>query len=398
MAAIRPRDLLTDGLLGRLGRAGRLGRLGQGGGPASGLAGDIAALAEAGYLNVALPPEFGGLGCTLRQAACGQRRLARHAPDTALAVSAHLYWTGAAADAYRAGDESVRWILAEAAGGALFAGGHGAAGGDLQFADPRSRCEPSGEGGYRFRDPDVLSTETPAWDWIAVHAVHAAGQTGQPESVIAFAGRGTRCTPGFRVARVSAAGTPADVFTTSALTWGHSILASVRYSDARRAFNDAITACAEAATPAAFAGLAGPAVSEGAASEGAASEGAASEGTADAGTASEGTADTGTADAGAADALTADAPPAGSAGRQAGRPTGRWPVAEAGILLDEMKAKIAEITHPWQLVQAPTPDLGGQHLISLYAMRHEVAEGSATVHALVKQLAGTATPARPVAQ
>jgi hypothetical protein len=213
-----------------------------------------------------------------------------------------------------------------------------------------------------FRDPDVLSTETPAWDWIAVHAVHAVGRAGQPQSVIAFAGRGTRCTPGFRVARVSAAGTPAEVFTTSALTWGHSILASVQYSDARRAFNDAITACAEAATPAAFAGLAGPAAPASAAT--AADEGAA----------------------------------AGSAGRAPGRPAGRWPVAEAGILLDEMKAKIAEITHPWQLVQAPTPDLGGQHLISLYAMRHEVAEGSATVHALVKQLTGTATPARPLAQ
>src|ERR1700730_1369730 len=86
--------------------------------------GDIAALAEAGYLNVALPPEFGGLGCTLRQAACGQRRLARHAPDTALAVSAHLYWTGAAADAYRAGDDSVRWILAEAAPGPLLVAGY----------------------------------------------------------------------------------------------------------------------------------------------------------------------------------------------------------------------------------------------------------------------------------
>src|SRR5580700_11339475 len=155
MAAIRPRDLLTEGLLGRLGRLGGLERLGQAGGPA----GDIAALAEAGYLNVALPPEFGGLGCTLRQAACGQRRLARHAPDTALAVSAHLYWTGAAADAYRAGDDSVRWILAEAARGALFAGGHGGtsgeAGADLRFADPRSRCERSGDGGYRFRDSGV---------------------------------------------------------------------------------------------------------------------------------------------------------------------------------------------------------------------------------------------------
>jgi hypothetical protein len=338
MAAIRPRDLLTGGLLGRLGQPG-------------GSAGEIGVLAEAGYLNVALPAEFGGLGCTLRQAACGQRRLARHAPDTALAVSAHLYWTGAAADAYRAGDESVRWILDEAARGALFAGGHGEAGGDLRFADPRSRCEPSGEGGYRFRDSGVLSTATPAWDWIAVHAVHAVGQAGRPQSVIAFAGRGTRCTPGFRVARVSAAGTPGDVFTTSALTWGHSVLASVQYSDARRAFNDAITACAEAVTPAAFAGPVDPPGPPGSAA-------------------------------------------APAAGRPPGRPSGRWPVAEAGSLLDEMKAKIAEITHPWQLVQAPTPDLGGQHLIGLYAMRHEIAEGSATVHALVKQL--TATPARPL--
>jgi hypothetical protein len=334
MAAIRPRDLLTDGLLERIGQPGAP-------------AGDIAVLAEAGYLNVALPPEFGGLGCTLRQAACGQRRLARHAPDTALAVAAHLYWTGAAADAHRAGDDSVRWILAEAARGALFAGGHGEAGGDLRFADPRSRCEPAGEGGYQFRDAGVLSTRTPAWDWIAVHAVHAPGGSARPQSVIAFAGRGARCTPGFRVARVAAAGTPADVFTTSALTWGHSILASVQYSDARRAFNDAITSYAEAAVADALAGPVVPVV------------------------------------------------PGQGASR---RPDSRWPVAEAGIRLDAMKAKIAEITHPWQLVQEPTPDLGGQHLISLYAMRHEVTEGAASVHALVEQLTGTAAPARPLAR
>jgi hypothetical protein len=62
-----------------------------------------------------------------------------------------------------------------------------------------------------------------------------------------------------------------------------------------------------------------------------------------------------------------------------------------------MKSKIAEVTHPWQLVQEPAPDLGGQHLISLYAMRHEVAAGAASVHALAGQLTGTATPARPLA-
>lgn len=337
MAAIRPRDLLSDDLLAGLGRPGAL-------------ASDIARLADAGYLNVALPPEFGadGLGCTLRQAACGQRRLARSAPDTALAVSAHLYWTGAAADAYRAGDESVRWLLVEAARGALVAGGHGAAGSDLKFADPKSRCEPDGSGGFLFRDPGVLSTMTPSWDWIAVHAVHAGAP---PRSVIAFAARGARYTAAFRAARTAATGTPGDVFTTSALTWGHAILASVQYSDARRAFNDAITACAEAATPAAFAelgGLAEPVV-----------------------------------------------PGQGTAGAC---PPVRWPLAEAGARLDAMKAKIAEITHPWQLVQEPTPDLGGQHLISLYAMRARITEGAASVHALVEQLTGAKPHALPLAR
>ena len=129
----------------------------------------------------------------------------------------------------------------------------------------------------------------------------------------------------------------------SALTWGHSILASVQYSDARRAFNEAITSCAEAATP---------------------------------------------------------TPPRPARGRRPGRerrpPAGRWPAAEAGVLLDAMKAKIAEITHPWPLVRDPAPDLGGQHLIGLYAMRHEVAAGAAQVHDLITQITGAKAPARPL--
>jgi alkylation response protein AidB-like acyl-CoA dehydrogenase len=332
MAAIRPRDLLTESLLARLGGT-RAGTAPGAGDVAATLHRDIGKLCDAGYLKVALPPEFGGLGCTLRQAACGQRRLARQAPLTALAVSAHLYWTGAAADAYRAGDDSARWILLEAARGALFAAGHGAAGGDLRFADPRSRCEPAGESGYRFRDTTVLSSMTPAWDWVAVHAVNPAPVAGARDSVggsvtagsdavLAFAGRGSRCTPAFRVARVQPAGVPGDVFTTSAVGWGHSILASVEYSDARRAFNEAVAAVA-------------------------------------------------------ADAA-ATAPE--------GHPLNQWPVAEAGLRLDAMKAKIAEITHPWPLVREPAPDLGGQHLISVFTMRNEVSEGARRVLSLTAQI------------
>ena len=365
MAQIRPRDLLTDGLLARLGGtspyasalagqvlagsapAGIAAAAGPSGpGTASGTGPDIAAvlrrdiarIADVDYLKVALPPEFGGLGCTLRQAACGQRRLARHAPLTALAVSAHLYWTGAAADAYRAGDDSVRWILLEAARGAIFAAGHGgvAAGGDLRLADPQSRCEPAGESGYRFANPAVLSSLTPTWDWVAVHAIHPASGTAhpRPDAVLAFAGRGSRCAPAFRVARVAPAGAPTDIFASSAIGWGHAILASVQYSDARRAFN--------AAMASATAGL-------------------------------------------------ADGPADGGAG--APHPLDQWPVAEAGLRLDDMKARIADVTHPWPLVAETTPDLGGQRLIGIYAMRHEVAEGAARVHDLLAQLAAPAVAA-----
>jgi len=364
MATIRPRDLLPDALLESL--AGTAPAAQARSACDDELLSDIGTLADLGYLKVALPEEFGGLGCTLRQAACGQRRLARYAPDTALAVSAHLYWTGAAADAYRAGDASARWMLREASRGALFAGGHGGTsgeiGGDLRYADPRSLCEPAGDSGYTFCDPGVLSTMTPAWDWVAVHAVqHGA----RPQSVIAFAGRGDLSAPPLRVARVSPLGTPDDVFTTSALTWGHSILASVQYSDAKRVFNAAITAYAEAAV------------------------------SGDAGLAGLGLAGTGLAGTEPASGdLTADAArvpgqggsgPARSAG--SGRPGGGWPAVEAGTTLEAMKSKIAEITHPWPLIPAGTPDLGGQHLISLFAMRHEVAEGAARVRELIARIA-----------
>ena len=55
------------------------------------------------------------------------------------------------------------------------------------------------------------------------------------------------------------------------------------------------------------------------------------------------------------------------------------------------------ITHPWPLVQQPAPDLGGQHLIGLHAMRHEVAEGATRVHQLISQITGAPAPAGPLA-
>ena len=336
MAALRPRDLLSGTLLARLG--GTWDAEGGSADAARTVSRDIARLAEAGYLKVGLPPEFGGLGSTLRQVACGQRRLARSAPQTATAVNAHLYWTGAAADAYRAGDDSARWILLEAAHGALFGAGHGAPGNDLRFANPNSRCELAGEMGYRFLSPSVLSSVTPVWDWAAVHGITAHGIAAQgiaaqgttggqrpPDAVLAFAGRGSRCAPAFRVARVLPAGAPSDVFTTSAVAWGNSLIASVRYADARQAFNDALIAFDRRYS------------------------------------------------------APAD-----------GHPLDQWPVAEAGLRLDAMKATIARVTHPWPLVREPGLDLGGQQLIGVYTMRHQVDDGADHVYRLIRQFASAA--------
>ncbi|MGE0059979.1 MAG: acyl-CoA dehydrogenase family protein, partial [Dehalococcoidia bacterium] len=78
---------------------------------------DFEELLQSGYLNIALPPEFGGLGLSLAEVAQLQRRLAYVAPATALAVNMHIYWVGLVADLYRSGDHSYDRLLEEAAAG-----------------------------------------------------------------------------------------------------------------------------------------------------------------------------------------------------------------------------------------------------------------------------------------
>ena len=76
---------------------------------------DFDELKEAGYLRLAVPTELGGGGLSLTGIAQQQRRLGYYAAPTALAINMHLYWTGNAADLWRAGDVSQRWLLEAAA-------------------------------------------------------------------------------------------------------------------------------------------------------------------------------------------------------------------------------------------------------------------------------------------
>src|ERR687886_2142024 len=121
-AVALPRAILTDELIDRCGqRAAGYDRDNRF------FTEDFEELRAAGYLLLAVPEEFGGRGLSLAEACREQRRLAYRAPATALATNMHLYWTGVAADLYRAGDPSLVWLLREAAAGEIFAAGHGEA-------------------------------------------------------------------------------------------------------------------------------------------------------------------------------------------------------------------------------------------------------------------------------
>jgi alkylation response protein AidB-like acyl-CoA dehydrogenase len=92
---------------------------------------DFAELRDVGYLRLNVPQELGGLGRSLPEVCREQRRLSYHAHATALAVNMHLYWTGVAADLWRAGDRSLEWMLKGAVAGEVFAAGHAESGNDM---------------------------------------------------------------------------------------------------------------------------------------------------------------------------------------------------------------------------------------------------------------------------
>lgn len=138
---------------------------------------DFEEMRDAGYLKLAVPEQFGGLGANLVEVAQQQRRLAYHAPATALATNMHLYWTGLAADLHRAGDPTLDWLLAEAGAGGVFAAGHGERGNDLPLLLSSSQAEPV-DGGYRITGHKSFGSLTPVWTRLGLHAM----DTSDPEA------------------------------------------------------------------------------------------------------------------------------------------------------------------------------------------------------------------------
>lgn len=124
---------------------------------------DLEELTAAGYLRALVPTEFGGFGLSLAEVAHEQIRLAAAAPATALAVNMHLVWTGVARTLRDRGDDSLAFVLHEAAAGEVFAFAISEAGNDLVLFDSATDARPRPDGSYAFTGTKIFTSLSPAW-------------------------------------------------------------------------------------------------------------------------------------------------------------------------------------------------------------------------------------------
>ncbi len=148
---------------------------------------DFEELRASGYLNAALPPEFGGPGLNLSEVSQLQRRLAYYAPATAIAVNMHFYWTGVAADLHRADDTSLDWILEASAQGGVFAAGHGESGNDVPVFLSTTKAERVA-GGWEFTGHKIFGSLSPVWTYFGLHGMDM-NDPQHPQVVHAFLSR-----------------------------------------------------------------------------------------------------------------------------------------------------------------------------------------------------------------
>ncbi len=155
---------------------------------------DFEDLKAAGYLTACVPQELGGRGLTLAQSCREQRRLAYHAPATALGINMNVYWVGLIADLWRQGDKSLEWLLKEVMAGEILNAGHSERGNDLPVLLSTTKAVKV-EGGFRFTGHKMFGSLAPVFTRYGLHGVWADAPQG-PTIVHGFM---PRTTPGYRI-------------------------------------------------------------------------------------------------------------------------------------------------------------------------------------------------------
>ena len=251
MTATMTREVLSEDMIGRFGsRAARYDQ------ENSFFSEDFEELRQSGYLKMAIPEELGGLGYSLAEVCKQQRRLAYRAPATALATNMHIYWTGVAADMRRMGDNSLEWLLREAAAGEVFAAGHGETGNDLPLFLSTTTAERV-DGGYKYTGHKMFGSLTPVWTRLGIHGMTADGQiihAFMPRDTQGYTIKETWDTLGMRatrsddtilsgavvpdryIARTLPAGS-ADLFVLSVFAWAEPTFGSIYLGLAKRAID-----------------------------------------------------------------------------------------------------------------------------------------------------------------
>lgn len=225
---------------------------------------DLEILRAIGYLSAAVPEPLGGWGLDLETLAHTQRRLARFAPATALAMTMHHYWVGIAVELEKAGDSSCRWILERAVEGDVIAAGHAEVGNDAPVVMSTTAAARV-EGGYRFTGRKMFGSNGPVWSYLGVHGLDAS----DPEAPVVVHGfverhaHGVRVVPNWdtlgmrssqsydtvlesvfvpdeRIARVIPAGSDEDLFLLAMNLWSLPVFANVYLGVAERALELAI--------------------------------------------------------------------------------------------------------------------------------------------------------------
>jgi alkylation response protein AidB-like acyl-CoA dehydrogenase len=155
---------------------------------------DFAELRSSGFLDVAIPAGFGGGDARLDQYTQLLARLAYHAPATALAINMHIYWTGVAADLWRAGDKSCQFVLERAAAGDVLCALHGESGNDLPLLLSTASAERV-DGGWMISGHKIFGSLSPVWTLGGFHAMDST----DPAALKVVHGFLPRDTPGIQV-------------------------------------------------------------------------------------------------------------------------------------------------------------------------------------------------------